>query len=48
MARFVPGDVQRYDGQFVIVCQHTAQGVWVRYEEDRTNTEYLVPANKLS
>ena len=43
-----PGDVRKYKGEFVIVCQWTVQGVWVRYEDDRTNTQYLVGLNQLS
>lgn len=48
MPRIIPGAVLKYDGQFVIVQHVTKCGVWVRYEEDRTNTEYLVPSSDLS
>lgn len=43
-----PTRVRKYDGHWVIIVRpidrHT---VMVRYEDDRTNSEYAVPLNKL-
>lgn len=45
---FKSGQIVKVKGMgFAVIVSVSAIGLWVRYEEDRTNTEYLISIDKI-